>query len=94
LLSIVLKTQVLANQIALFSGYLPTLMLSGFVFGIYNMPAAIQVITFIVPARYFIALLRGIFLKGIGLEILGLNALLLTVYAAIMVIALPPKNCG
>jgi drug efflux transport system permease protein len=86
LLSIVLKTQVLANQIALFSGYLPTLMLSGFVFGIYNMPAAIQVITFIVPARYFIALLRGIFLKGIGLEILGLNALLLTVYAAIMVI--------
>jgi ABC-2 type transport system permease protein len=86
LLSIVLKTQVLANQIALFSGYLPTLMLSGFVFGIYNMPAAIQAITYIVPARYFIALLRGIFLKGIGLEILGLNALLLTVYAAIMVI--------
>ncbi|BBO72121.1 membrane protein [Desulfosarcina alkanivorans] len=86
LLSIVLKTQVLANQIALFSGYLPTLLLSGFVFGIYNMPAAIQAITFIVPARYFIALLRGIFLKGIGLEILGLNALLLTVYAAIMVV--------
>lgn len=86
LLSIVLKTQVLANQIALFSGYLPTLLLSGFVFGIYNMPSAIQAITFIVPARYFISLLRGIFLKGIGLEILGLNTLLLTVYAAIMVI--------
>ena len=86
LLSIVLKSQVLANQIALFTGYLPTLMLSGFVFGIYNMPKAVQVITFIVPARYFIALLRGIFLKGIGLEILGLNAALLTVYAAIMVL--------
>jgi ABC-2 type transport system permease protein len=85
LLSIVLKTQVLANQIALFTGYLPTLLLSGFVFGIYNMPAAIQVITFIVPARYFITLLRGIFLKGIGLEVLGLNAALLTVYAAVMV---------
>jgi ABC-2 type transport system permease protein len=86
LLSIVLKTQVLANQIALFTGYLPTLLLSGFVFGITNMPAAIQVITFIVPARYFIALLRGIFLKGIGLEILWLNAALLTVYAAVMVL--------
>jgi ABC-2 type transport system permease protein len=86
LLSIVLKTQVLANQIALFTGYLPTLMLSGFVFGIYNMPKAVQAITFIVPARYFIALLRGIFLKGIGLEILGLNAALLTIYAAIMVL--------
>ena len=86
LLSIVLKTQVLANQIALFTGYLPTLMLSGFVFGIYNMPKAVQVITFIVPARYFIALLKGIFLKGIGLEILGLNMALLTLYAALMVI--------
>jgi len=85
LLSIVLKTQVLANQIALFTGYLPTLLLSGFVFGIYNMPAAIQAITFIVPARYFITLLRGIFLKGIGLEVLGLNAALLTIYAAVMV---------
>ena len=86
LLSINLKSQVLANQIALFTGYLPTLMLSGFVFGIYNMPVAIQAITFIVPARYFIVLLRGIFLKGIGLEILGLNMALLTVYAALMVL--------
>jgi ABC-2 type transport system permease protein len=50
------------------------------------MPAAIQAITFIVPARYFIALLRGIFLKGIGLEILWINAALLTVYAAVMVL--------
>ena len=86
LLSINLKSQVLANQLALFTGYLPTLLLSGFVFGIYNMPAAIQAITFIVPARYFIALLRGIFLKGIGLEILALNLALLTVYAALMVV--------
>lgn len=85
LLSIVLKNQVLANQLALFSGYLPTLLLSGFVFGIHNMPLPIQVITYIVPARYFIALLRGIFLKGIGLEILWLNALLLSIYALMMV---------
>ena len=86
LLSIVLKTQVLANQIALFSGYLPTLMLSGFVFGIHNMPLPIQAITYIVPARYFIAVLRGIFLKGVGLEILWLDALLLGVYGLVMVV--------
>ncbi len=86
LLSIVLKTQVLANQLALFSNYLPTLMLSGFVFGIHNMPLPVQAITFIIPARYFIAMLRGIFLKGIGLEILWLNAVLLCLYAVVMVI--------
>lgn len=85
-LSILLKSQVLANQIAIVSGYLPTLILSGFVFAIENMPLPIQAITFIVPARYFIAILRGIYLKGIGLEILWLDALLLAIYAAVMIL--------
>ncbi len=85
-LSIVLKSQVLANQIAIVSGYLPTLILSGFVFAIENMPVPIQCITYIVPARYFIAILRGIYLKGIGLEILWLDALLLCLYAVIMIL--------
>ena len=85
-LSIVLKSQVLANQIAIVSGYLPTLILSGFVFAIENMPFPIQCITYIVPARYFIAILRGIYLKGIGLEILWLDAMLLSIYAIIMII--------
>jgi ABC-2 type transport system permease protein len=86
MLSIVLKSQVLANQLALFATYLPTLMLSGFVFSIHNMPLPIQVITYIVPARYFIDAMRGIFLKGVGLEILGLNALLLILYTTVMVL--------
>jgi ABC-2 type transport system permease protein len=86
MLSIVLKSQVLANQLALFATYLPTLMLSGFVFSIHNMPLPIQVITYIVPARYFIDAMRGIFLKGVGLEILGLNAFLLILYTAVMVL--------
>ncbi len=85
-LSIVLKSQVLASQIAIVSGYLPTLILSGFVFAIENMPLPIQIITYIVPARYFIAILRGIYLKGIGLEILLIDALLLAVYAGIMIV--------
>lgn len=84
-LSITLKSQVLASQIAIVAGFLPTLILSGFVFAIENMPIPIQCITFIVPARYFIAILRGIYLKGIGLEILWIDALFLSVYTFIMI---------
>lgn len=87
MLSIKLKSQVIANQIAIIAGFLPTLLLSGFVFAIENMPLPLQFLTYIVPARYFIAILRGIYLKGIGLEILYLDALFLTVYAIIMMAA-------
>ena len=86
-LSIKLKSQVLANQLAIITGFLPTLLLSGFVFAIENMPLPLQFLTYIVPARYFIAILRGIYLKGIGLEILWLNALFLAIYALIMMVA-------
>jgi ABC-2 type transport system permease protein len=82
--SILLKRQVLAIQVALVGTYLPAMLLSGFVFAIPNMPRAIRALTYVVPARYFIALLRGIYLKGIGLEILWLDALLLTVWALVM----------
>ncbi|MFW5490030.1 MAG: ABC transporter permease [Desulfovibrio sp.] len=85
LISINLKKQVLANQAALIGSYMPTLIISGFVFAIANMPRPIQLLSYIIPARYFITILRGIYLKGIGLEILWLNALLLSLYAAIMI---------
>jgi ABC-2 type transport system permease protein len=85
-LSIRLKSQVLANQLAIIAGFLPTLILSGFVFAIENMPQPLQFITYIVPARYFIAILRGIYLKGIGLEVLWLDALFLTLYALLMIV--------
>nr|WP_320116155.1 ABC transporter permease [uncultured Desulfuromonas sp.] len=85
-LSIVLKKQVVANQIALISGFLPTLVLSGFVFTIANMPLPIRLLTHIFPARYFIAMLRSLYLKGVGLEMMLSNFVLLTVYAAIMVV--------
>ena len=85
-LSIILKSQVLANQIAIIAGFLPTLLLSGFVFAIENMPLPLQIITYIVPARYFIAILRGIYLKGIGLEILWADALFLGIYSLFMII--------
>jgi ABC-2 type transport system permease protein len=82
--SITLKKQVLAIQLALIGTFLPAMLLSGFVFAIPNMPWAIQLLTYLVPARYFIALLRGIYLKGIGLEVLWLDALLLAIWAAVM----------
>jgi len=85
-LSIKLKSQVLANQLAIIAGFLPTLILSGFVFAIENMPLPLQILTYIVPARYFIAILRGIYLKGIGLEILWLDALFLVIYALLMMV--------
>jgi ABC-2 type transport system permease protein len=85
LLSINLKRQFLANQAALTASYLPTIMLSGFVFAVSNMPVPIQYITYIVPAKYMINILRGIYFKGVGLEVLWLNVLLLTIYAVIMV---------
>jgi ABC-2 type transport system permease protein len=82
-LSIVLKSQVLANQIAIVSGFLPTLVLSGFVFAIENMPIVIRGITTIVPARYFISIMRGIYMKGIGLEVLYMDAFFLLIYAGL-----------
>jgi len=85
LLSIKLKKQVLANQVALISGYLPALFLSGFVFAIPNMPWFLQKLSLIVPARYFVSILRGIYLKGVGLEVLWFNAMILTLYALIVV---------
>ncbi|MDR3629656.1 MAG: ABC transporter permease [Desulfocapsaceae bacterium] len=84
-LSIVMKSQTLANQAAIMAGFLPTLLLSGFVFAIENMPLPLQIFTYIVPGRYFIAILRGIYLKGIGLEILWTDALFLLAYALIMI---------
>ncbi|MEW6260823.1 MAG: ABC transporter permease [Thermodesulfobacteriota bacterium] len=80
-LSIVLKSQVLANQLAIAIGFLPTLMLSGFVFAIWNMPRPLQWLTMFLPGRYFITILRGIVLKGVGWEVLGIEAVFLLVYA-------------
>ena len=84
--SIVAKNQRLATQMAVLTTFLPTFILSGFVFPIYNMPKIIQVITYVVPARYFITILRGIYLKGEGLNILWRQALFLLSFAVTMII--------
>ncbi|MFH0812285.1 MAG: ABC transporter permease [Pseudomonadota bacterium] len=84
LLSIITRSQLLSSQVAMIVTYLPALLLSGLMFAISNMPKALQVITHIIPARYFVALLKGIYLKGIGLEILGSEAALLAVFSIVM----------
>jgi len=84
LISILTKSQLLANQMAMVLTFLPAFLLSGFAFPIANMPKLIQAVTYLVPARYFISLLKGIYLKGIGLHVLWLEAVLLTVFGMII----------
>jgi ABC-2 type transport system permease protein len=84
-ISIVTKSQLLASQLAMVLTFLPSFLLSGFMYAISNMPQPIQFVTYLIPARYFVALLKGIYLKGVGLEILALEAVLLTIFGALMV---------
>ncbi len=86
LISIATKSQLLSSQLAMTATFLPSFVLSGFIFAIVNMPRPIQWITYLVPARYFIGILKGIYLKGVGLEILAADTILLLVFAAAMVL--------
>lgn len=86
LISIITKSQLLASQVAMTTTFLPSFLLSGFMFAIGNMPWVIQIITYIVPAKYFIAILKGIYLKGVGLDLLAGQAILLTVFGVIMLL--------
>jgi len=82
-ISAAVKSQVLAMQVALVVTYLPALLLSGFLYEVAAMPPLLQGVTYLVPARYFIEVTRGIFLKGVGLEALWSQALLMCLFAAV-----------
>ncbi len=84
LISIVARSQLLASQAALISSYLPALLLSGFMFAISNMPVPLQIITYIIPARYFVAILKGVFLKGNAFSFMLFETVLLGVYGLIV----------
>jgi ABC-2 type transport system permease protein len=68
----------------LLSSFLPTFILSGFIFPISSMPQAIQVITHVIPARYFIVALRGIVLKGAELAAFWHDLVALAIFATVM----------
>lgn len=82
-ISAAVKSQVLATQVAMLVTYLPALLLSGFMFDIASMPPALQGVTFVVPARYFVTVTRGIFLKGVGPEVLWPQAILMAAFATL-----------
>jgi ABC-2 type transport system permease protein len=83
LISAVARTQMLATQIGMIATFLPGFLLSGFMFPIDNMPLPLRVITYLVPARYFLVVTRGIFLKGVGPDVLWGEGLLMVLYAVV-----------
>jgi ABC-2 type transport system permease protein len=84
LISTIADSQQVAFQVAILTSYLPTLMLSGFIFPITSMPPALQAVTYAVPARYFLVVLRGILLKGVGLTMLWRDMGALVIFAVLV----------
>jgi ABC-2 type transport system permease protein len=84
LVSTIAETQQIALQAAMLLAFLPTFMLSGFIFPISSMPVALQYITTVVPAKYFLVALRGVVLKGLGLRALWQPLGALVVYAIVV----------
>jgi ABC-2 type transport system permease protein len=84
LLSVTLKSQLVANQMAILVSYLPSLMLSDFVFPLHNMPLALRIISYLVPARYFIDILNGLYLRDLGLSYLWPDYLVLLAMSLIL----------
>ncbi len=84
MLSAAARNQLIAYQLSMLSSFLPAFLLSGFIYSIDNMPHVIQAVTYIVPARYFVTILKGIFLKGVGWEILWLEILAMTLYGLVV----------
>ncbi len=83
-ISIVTKNQMVATQVATMTSMLPTLLLSGFLFPIENMPLALRVLSNVIPARYFIHALRGILLRGNGFAEIRGDLLALSIFAAVV----------
>lgn len=81
LVSSVAESQLVAFQVGMVTSFLPGFLLSGFIYIIDNMPAPIQLITRVVPARYFVTIVRSIFQKGVGLDVLWPDALFLLAFS-------------
>jgi ABC-2 type transport system permease protein len=80
-LSTKLKSQLLATQASLFATWMPALILSGFMYSIDNMPTVLQFVSRIVPARYLVSIMRAVFLRGVGLDVLWAPLVGLSLYA-------------
>lgn len=91
LISSVSNTQLVAMAIAVMATMLPTVLLSGFMYPISTMPAPIRAITYLIPARYYLVIVRGIFLKGVGPTVLWPQVLMLLV-SGVLLIALSARK--
>ena len=91
LISIVSKNQFVAGQVAIIVTFLPAFILSGFIFDINSMPTAIQWLTLIIPARYFVAILQTVFLAGDVWAVILPNAAALALMAFILLMLVRRK---
>jgi ABC-2 type transport system permease protein len=82
-ISAVSRTQLLASQIGMIATFLPGLLLSGFMFAISSMPLPLRLLTYLVPARFFLVVVRGVFLKGVGPNVLWPEVMLMAGYAVL-----------
>ena len=82
-ISATVKSQVLATQLALQTTYLPAILLSGFMFSISTMPVFLQAVTYAIPARYYVTVTKGIFLKGVGPGVLWTEGVAMIIFATV-----------
>jgi ABC-2 type transport system permease protein len=87
LVSSVARNQVEAYQLGFITSFLPAFLLSGFIYATENMPAIIQAFTRVIPSRYFVTILKGVYLKGSGFGELWTELGLLAVYASVVFLA-------
>jgi len=86
LLSVALKSQLAASQASMIATFLPAFLLSGFIFPIDQMPVFVQLLTRLIPARYFMSIIRAVFLKGSSLALLWEDMLALFIFATVLVV--------
>lgn len=86
LISVVTRNQQVATQIGVVSSMLPTMLLSGFLFPVENMPWFLQLVAKVIPSKYFITILRGVMLKGNGLDVVWKDVMALAIFALVMVV--------
>jgi ABC-2 type transport system permease protein len=86
LISIVTKSQLVANQAAVLVTYLPSLLLSNFVFPVSNMPEVLQVVTYVIPATYYIDILNGLYLRDLSFVYLWKDYVILLVMVAVLAV--------
>ena len=82
-ISAVARSQLLAVQMSMMATFLPAYLLSGFMFAIDVMPKPLQILSYAVPARYYLVVTRGIFLKGVGIDVLYIQGLLMVAFAVL-----------